>query len=390
MEPVNHKSAGKPKRIVVTVISDLVTDQRVDKVCKTLHGAGYKVLLIGAKKRKSLTLTPRSYKAVRIPLLFRKNIFFYAEFNTRLFFRLLFIKADIFLGNDLDVMPATFLVARLRKKPVVYDTHEYYLGQPELTNPLAKKIWSGVEKFIFPRLKYIYTICDSFCELYKKDYDKQLYAVRNVPYKEPAVTDIRPYETLIHSIEAQIPANKKLLLFQGAGINPERGVVELVLSMQFIDTHTYHLLIVGGGILFDHIVSLVKEKGLSDRISIIPKVPFEVLRYITRKADLGFTLDKPNNINHLYGLPNKIFDYLHEGVPVISTRLVEMEKIIAGYNVGLLIDNPDPERIASAINEAFADTERYQQWKKNTQKVKDELNWEKESRVILQLFEQVK
>lgn len=390
MEQISQPNAIKQKKIVVTVISDLVTDQRVDKVCKTLQGAGYKVLLIGAKKRNSLSLTPRSYKTIRIRLLFQKNMLFYAEFNMRLFFRLIFTRATIFLGNDLDVMPATFLAARLKRKPIVYDTHEYYLGQPELTNPLAKKVWSSIERYIFPRISYIYTICDSFCELYWNDYKKKLYAVRNVPYKEPSLINMAFYQELIHNIEQQIPANKKLLLFQGAGINPERGVEELVLAMQFVDAEKYHLLIVGGGILFDHIVSLVKEKQLSDRITLLPKVPFEVLRYITRKADLGFTLDKPTNINHLYGLPNKIFDYLHEGVPVISSRLVEMEKIVSGYDVGLLIDDHQPEHIASIIKEAFADPERYKRWKMNTQKVKDELNWEKESRTILHLFEQVK
>src|ERR1700710_928247 len=107
----------KKKRVVVTVISDLVTDQRVDKVCKTLHSAGYEVLLIGARKRASLPLQPRIYAAKRIPLLFKKHVFFYPALNPRLFFRLLFTKADILLGNDLDVMPATYAAARLKKSP---------------------------------------------------------------------------------------------------------------------------------------------------------------------------------------------------------------------------------------------------------------------------------
>lgn len=378
------------RKIVVTVISDLVTDQRVDKVCKTLHHAGYEVLLIGAKKKNSLSLSQRVYKAKRLNMLFQKNIFFYAEFNIRLFFQLLFTKADILLGNDLDVMPATFAVARLKGKPIVYDTHEYYLGQPELTNPVAKKVWKVIEAYIFPRLKYIYTICDSFCQLYYKDYGKKLYTVRNVPYKNILSVDMSLYKNLLESIDQKIPINKKLLLFQGAGINTERGVEELVLAMQYVDADQYHLLIVGGGEIFEQIIDLINQNQLRDRITILPKVPFEVLRYITKKAALGFTLDKPNNTNHLYGLPNKIFDYLHEGIPVVSSRLVEMEKIVKGYDVGLLIDSHQPEHIAAKINEAFADVERYNRWKLNTNKVKEELNWEKESKVILDLFEQVR
>src|SRR4029077_15911576 len=110
------------KRIVVTVISDLVTDQRVHKVCQTLHDNGYEIFLIGARKKNSLPLEKRDYSASRIPLLFQKKIFFFAEFNARLFMRLLFTKGDIFLGNDLDVMPATYLAAKCRRKEIVYDT----------------------------------------------------------------------------------------------------------------------------------------------------------------------------------------------------------------------------------------------------------------------------
>lgn len=380
---------GVKRKIVVTVISDLVTDQRVDKVCKTLHSAGYEVALIGACKKQSLPLSSRIYKAKRLSMFFGKNMFFYAEFNIRLFINLLFTKADILLGNDLDVMPATYLASRIKRIPIVYDTHEYYLGQPELTNPVAKVVWKKVEQFIFPRINHIYTICDSFCDLYRKDYQKELFTVRNVPYKDPASVDLTKHSDLIASIDKKIPQDKKLLLFQGAGINVERGVEELVMAMQFINPEIFHLLIIGGGDRFEYIKQLIHKNGLNDRITTIPKVPFEVLRYITRKAALGFTLDKPTNINHLYGLPNKIFDYLHEGVPVLSSRLVEMEKIITGYNVGILINSHDPEHIAEKIMETFLDPERYKRWKINALHVKDELNWETESKTILKIFEQV-
>ncbi|MDP4248398.1 MAG: glycosyltransferase, partial [Bacteroidota bacterium] len=173
----------KPLRVVVTVISDLVTDQRVHKVSRALSEHGYRVLLIGARKRGSLPLAPRSYATRRIGMMFHKKWLFYAEFNLRLFFKLLFIHADILLGNDLDAMPATWLAARIKGKPVIYDTHEYWMGMPELDGrPGIKRVWKAIESFIFPRVDSVYTICESFCELYKRDYGRELRAVRNVPY----------------------------------------------------------------------------------------------------------------------------------------------------------------------------------------------------------------
>jgi len=374
------------KRVVIAVISDLVTDQRVHKVSLTLHEAGYDVLLIGARYRKSLMLSPRPYPTRRIGMLFSKKVFRYAEFNLRLFLRLLFTKGDIFLGNDLDAIGAVWLAGTLRRKPVVYDTHEYYLEMSGLEGrPRIKKVWQHIESFLFPRLKYIYTICDSFRDLYYRDYGKTPGVVRNVPYRSAAAIDV----PLPIGLEQQLPKDKFFLLFQGAGINPERGVEELVLAMSRLDPGRFHLVIIGGGDNWEKIVRLVDDKALGDRITLIPKIPFEQLRSVTRRAHLGLSLDKPNNINHKYGLPNKIFDYLHSGVPVLVSRLIELEKIVTAYDVGDFIENHEPEHIAAKIREISSDPALLERWKRNTARVREELNWEREGRVVVNIFEQV-
>ena len=161
------------------------------------------------------------------------------------------------------------------------------------------------------------------------------------------------------------------------------------MAMSHLDPARFHLVIIGGGDIFDRIVGLVKEKGLSDRITLIPKIPFEVLRSVTRRADLGLSLDKPTNINHIYGLPNKIFDYLHSGVPVLVSRLAELEKIVDQYEVGDYIDNHDPAHIAARIEAISRDPVKLKKWKNNSIRVVDELNWEKEGRIVVEIFEQV-
>src|SRR6185437_11625345 len=270
--------------------------------------------------------------------------------------------------------------------PVVYDTHEYYLGMPELDGrPGVKKVWERIEAFVFPKLDYIYTICDSFRDLYYKDYGKRLGVVRNVPYLKAAGIDV----PLPKDLEDKLPKDKFFLLFQGAGINPERGVEELVQAMPLLDPARFHLVIIGGGDIWEKIVQMVRDKTLTDRITLIPKIPFEQLRSVTRRAHLGLSLDKPNNINHIYGLPNKIFDYLHSGVPVLVSRLVELEKIVDTYEVGDFIDSHEPAHIAAKILAISSDPARLERWKNNTVRVREELNWERESRVVVNIFEQV-
>jgi len=379
------------KMITVTVISDLVTDYRVHKICQTLYNEGYRVHLIGSSRKRSLPLKSREYQTDRIRTWFNRSALFYAEFNIRLFFRLLHQKPDIFLGNDLDVMPATMLSARLRKKPVVYDSHEFFLGMAGMDEkPFRRNIWKYIETRILARLKYMYTVSDSIRNLYGKIYHEKLFVVRNLPLKNPDNPIPTPEElSLLRSMEEKIPENKHLLIFQGAGINESRGAEELVLSMNYLDASDYHLLIIGGGDVFPKLEKMIEQYHLQEKITLIPKLPFALLSRLTRRAQLGFSIDKSSVLNHKYSLPNKLFEYLHAAVPVLASRLIEQERIINQFEVGDFIEDYEPEHIAGKIKEIFANTERLNRWKQNTCKVRETLNWENESKIVIDIFKQV-
>jgi glycosyltransferase involved in cell wall biosynthesis len=388
---VSYLYSLERKQIIVTVISDLVTDYRVHKICQTLHEDGYRVLLIGRRNKKSLPLKSRDYQTDRLKMWFGRSIFYYAEFNIRLFFRLYRSKGDIYLGNDLDVMPATLLIADMKRKPLVYDSHEYFLGMAGMDQkPIRRNIWRYIESRVFTKLKYMYTVSESIRNLYRRDYDKKLFVVRNLPFKNQPAMELSSDEiNWIESIDRQIPENKNLLILQGAGINESRGAEELVYSMLFLDSARYHLLIIGGGDVFEIIKKIIAQNRLAEKITLIPKVPFAVLSHFTRKAKLGFSIDKPAVLNHKYSLPNKLFEYLHAGVPVLASRLIEQEKVIHQFDVGGFIENHQPEHIAQRIKEIFAEPEILQQWKRNTCRLREELNWENESKIVIDIFKQV-
>ena len=141
------------KKIIISVTNDLSTDQRVKKVCGTLNAKNYDILLVGRKRPASLKLN-RPYRTKRMKLIFNKGALFYAEFNIRLFILLVFSKVDIYHANDLDTLLANYLAAIIRRKPIVYDSHEYFLGEPDIQNRfIVKKVWTSIEQFIFPKLQ---------------------------------------------------------------------------------------------------------------------------------------------------------------------------------------------------------------------------------------------
>ena len=135
------------KRAIVCVTNDLCTDQRVHKTCMALGKCGYKVLEYGRLLNDSQPLE-RPYTTHRTKHWFNKGAQFYAEYNIRLFFFLIFSKFDLVFANDLDTLPATFLASKIKGKKIIYDTHEYFTETPELTSrPVIQRIWKWMQTY---------------------------------------------------------------------------------------------------------------------------------------------------------------------------------------------------------------------------------------------------
>lgn len=157
------------RRAIVCVTNDLVTDNRVHRTCTVLQELGYEVLLVGRKLPGSLPLQ-RPYATKCMRLIFRKGPLFYAEYAKRLFLLLLFARCSLIVANDLDTLLPVFLVARMRRKHLVYDSHEYFTEVPELEGRFARKVWLAIERWIFPKLRHVITVNDSIANAYRKRY----------------------------------------------------------------------------------------------------------------------------------------------------------------------------------------------------------------------------
>lgn len=366
------------KKVVVSVTNDLSTDQRVDKVCNTLLEMGFNIILVGRRKTDSSSLEVRPYETHRMRLLWEKGPLFYAEYNLRLFFHLLTVNTDLLVSNDLDTLLPNFLISRLRRIPLVYDSHEYYTETPELVNrPFVQRIWKTIERRIFPKLKDVITVNESIARLYEEEYNVKVNVVRNIP---------RLVE--IHSTETRsslgLPVDKHIVLMQGAGINIQRGAEEAVEAMQYLTDCV--LLIIGGGDVLDLLKEKVRELNLQDKVFFIPKQSYKRLREYTSKADIGLTIDKDTNLNYRFSLPNKLFDFIHSGLPVLASRLPEISRIIERYNLGNFIDNHDPQHISEKIKSMLADSSKMEEYKANALIAARELNWQNEEKVLINIY----
>ncbi|HEY9114913.1 MAG TPA: glycosyltransferase [Bacteroidales bacterium] len=366
------------KRVIVSVVNDLLTDQRVHRTCLVLNELGFDILLVGRQLKKSLPLPTRNYSTHRMKILFEKGPFFYGIFNLRLFLFLLVKKSDLLVSNDLDTLLPNYLIHKIKGIPLVYDSHEYFTEVPELVNrKRVQMVWKKLEKSIFPKLNEVITVNDSIASLYEKEYGIRPEVVRNISNK-PENIQKRSRK------ELGLPENKFILILQGSGINVQRGAEEMLEAMQYIEDAV--LLIIGGGDVIEKLHQLTEKFDVKDKIIFKPKLEYSLLLEYTACADLGLTLDKDTNINYRFSLPNKLFDYIHSGVPVLASPLPEIKKIIEQYQIGDFIPDHNPKNIANKVIEILVNQQLMEKWKKNCTFASTELTWQKESEKLQSIF----
>ena len=363
------------KKVYLSVINDLVVDHRVHKMATTLLNVGADVTLIGRRFAMSQSVSDRPYKTIRFKLLFKRGFLFYAFFNVRLFFYLLFAKKGILVSNDLDTLPANFLISRIRNLSIVYDSHEYFTEVPELLNRgFVRRIWLKIEGSIVPRLNHIITVSESIAVEYNRIYGKNVEVIRNLP-SNAGKEARRPDE-----LEC---GPKRVIIYQGS-LNMGRGIEEMIRAMQYLEQ--FVLQIFGDGLLKKILRRLASEMNVADRVQFMGRIPFGELKKYTRQASVGISLERNIGRNYYYALPNKLFDYIHAQVPVLVSDLPEMRKIVESYDVGVVSDTYEPEKLANIITNMMDNHELREKWKKNLRVAVKELNWENQEEKIISIY----
>lgn len=355
------------KRILVSVTNDLVTDQRVHKVCTTLTQMNFDVLLIGRNLKNSKKIN-RTYKTTRIKLLFNTGFLFYAEYNLRLFLKLLFLKKDMLLSNDLDTLLPNHLVSKLNRIPLVFDSHELFSELPSIQGRYSQKVWRFLERWLVPKQKNIITVSGSIANWFEEKYNVKPLVIKNLPtYKKTPFFQ---------------PQNK-YILYQGA-LNKGRGLLALIEAMQTINVP---LKIAGDGPYKSKIQEKIIEFKVENRVELLGNICPEDLFNITQKAILGISLEEDMGLSYRFSLPNKLFDYIQAKTPVVTTYLPEIKKIVETYKVGEIIKDHSPKNITIAVNNVLKNGKCF--YEANLEKASKELIWENQEELLRTIFRNV-
>jgi glycosyltransferase involved in cell wall biosynthesis len=359
------------KKIIFTVTNDLRHDQRMQRICGTLAKEGYDIWLIGRKLSGSKPLAPAAYHQKRIRCFFKKGAAFYAEYNIRLFFFLLFTKADAICAIDLDTILPCLYISKWKKIPRIYDAHELFTGLKEVaTRPRVLKVWQRIERRAVPQFQSGYTVSESIALEFNRRYGVSYSTIRNMP--------------LLRELPEQHP-EKPFILYQGA-VNEARGFEMLIPAMKKVDTP---LVICGDGNFMPQLKKLIRENGVEEKVVLKGMLPPEELLAFSPRATIAVAVPENTGLNQYLALPNKFFDYLHAGLPQVTVNYPEYAQLNRQFEVAVLLENPDPETIAAALNNLLYDSVLYKKLKENCLRARLLLNWQEEENKLIEFYKSV-
>ena len=176
------------------------------------------------------------------------------------------------------------------------------------------------------------------------------------------------------------------LIYHGMA-SPERGIEVMIEAMDYVDSRFHLDLMLVANYQQEYFIKLQEMAKQRENVRIIPPVPFEEIIPFTSQYDIGFYILKPANFNHLYALPNKIFEFIQARLMVAIGPSPEMARLVKQYNLGIIAKDFSPQEMAKSLNTLTK--EQILQYKENANKTAKILNAEKEGEKLLKILEEV-
>jgi len=278
----------------------------------------------------------------------------------------------------------------LTRGKVIYDVHEHY------PNAIMSKYW--IPKFVRSVVKIAFELLEFLLVplLNAVIYTTPIVGKR---YKRMRVQTVRienlPLLEMFKGIDtARRKANKNTALLYLGGITRIRGVVELIEAFAIVKKkHPNLLLYLVGGFspesFGESIRSLIVKLGIKEDVKLIPPVPYEKVKNYLSKASMGIVtyLPYPNNMSCL---PNKLFEYMACGLPIVASDFPLYRQVIEDAGCGKLVDPKNPMEIASAVEELLDSPEEREVMSRNgCSSFRNKYNWHCEEGKLVDLYKQL-
>ena len=379
-------------KVVHIVLNTFVQDSRVMRECKSLAEQGYKVTVIAYWMEdlkedefqdgytiKRLRLKTKSWTNNSIVQIFK-----YLEFLFKGLLTINKIKPKVCHGHDPSGLFVAYFAKAILNCHIIYDSHELWSDSVHSNGKkkLLYKMGYNIEKFLINKANSVITVNQSIAKILMRENNiASVNVVRNIPYKSTN-------NKMISKIESRFPNCKFNLIYTG-NVEKGRGMSSVIEAFKFVHPDVGLAIMGRDSDYRNKMIELVKSSKLENRIKFISAVlPDEVVNFC-KIADAGIAPVKNICKSYYLSLPNKIFEYVQAGIPVISSDFPEMKRVIDEYNIGNTFDVEDGLNIAKAINTLHDDGELYKIYCNNSKYAAEYLNWDAEQSKLIDCYEQL-
>ncbi len=373
------------------VLNNFTHDARVHKEAQALAEAGYAVTVIALwQPGLAEEETGAGYRVHRLRLYSRgwrgrlvAPLVKYLEFIVRVQRFASQESARVYHAHDANTLLPAWLAARRTGARLVYDAHELETGRSFAGSRLAgfyQRIWVWPERTLIRRTDAVITVSEGIADELVRLYGiRRPVVIVNCPEWSSPGRSNRLRE------ELGIPGDLKIALYQG-GVVSGRGIEPFLEAVQRLPGVAG--VVLGDGPLRSEGLRRI-QSGVWKRVYLPGRVPLADLPGYTASADVGVVLIQPVCRSYRLALPNKLFEYLHAGIPVVGSDLPEIARIIREYGVGEVVNPDDPASIAEGIARLLEDPVRYACARDNTARVVAAYNWKQESARLVALYRQL-
>ena len=347
---MNQNTVQKFRKSVSLIVhNNFLHDSRVLKIAKSLQKFGYVVQVValhdeGLQRQDMVDGVPvyRIEVKLRRWSIFKFLRFFrYVEFALRALFEV--PESDYYHCNDIYTMPLAILY-RLRSPSckIIYDAHEFESDHTPAQSAFKTRVLQCVESFLIKFANEMITVSDSIADEYVKLYKiPKPYVVYNTPYK----TKVNNSNVLRDQLN--LNDHQKIFLYQGV-LGVGRGIDLLIESFSQIKNSDQVLVFLGYG----HYLPKVQEAAHNfENIFYVPAVSFHELPMYTSSADFGVCLIEPISKSYELCMPNKLFEYLMAGLPILVSPVRECRDLVESYRVGVAVEKMEASKIREAIDD---------------------------------------
>jgi len=288
---------------------------------------------------------------------------------------------DVVVAHDLPMLPIAVAAARENNASIVYDSHELFVEQR--LPKYEVKGWQKIEEKNIRRGDAGITLNQSIANELKNRY--RLQDVLVVHNAERVCWESNNGSSRLLHKKLALKDDARIVLLQG-GLYSDRNLEVLVRAVALLMNRNIHLVFLGNGNGVPILKDLVSKLGLEKIVHFIPAVPQEELLSHTMSADLGVIPYLPDCLNNYYCTPNKLFEFVSAGLPIIASDLPEIRKIVAGNSIGYVVDFSSEGQIAASIEKMLSSEDIYQTFKSQVLELRKTLNWQNEGRKIVDLY----